>query len=167
MTLSNYNRANDVCVRVCGNRLLERPISPKSQVMFVSAFSWIGDFFVFLAFILFTLWSLCWIYEYACNEHVAHWCKRRWLWGRTLHTWCHNNVGGVTVGQVWHNSSILWLQCIVVTESTYMIYYFPKVLFHGPIRSGVMISRQCRTSYQSSPFIAISCVPRYSLQHFH
>ena len=27
--------------------------SPKSQVMFASAFSWIGDFFVFLGFILF------------------------------------------------------------------------------------------------------------------
>ena len=29
--------------------------SPKSQVMFASAFSWIGDFFVFLAFIVFKL----------------------------------------------------------------------------------------------------------------
>ena len=36
-----------VCVCVCGNRLLERlmSLSPKSQVMFVSAFSWISDFF--------------------------------------------------------------------------------------------------------------------------
>ena len=33
-------------------------------------------FFVFLAFILFTLRPLCWIYEYAWNEHVAHWFKR-------------------------------------------------------------------------------------------
>ena len=33
--ISNYNRANDVAVCVCGNRLLERLMSPspKSQVM--------------------------------------------------------------------------------------------------------------------------------------
>ena len=33
----------------CGNRLLKRLMSPsqKSEVMFASAFSWIGDFFVF------------------------------------------------------------------------------------------------------------------------
>ena len=47
--VSNYNRANDVAVwpsgrlagRVCGNRLIERLMSPspKSQVMFASAFS--------------------------------------------------------------------------------------------------------------------------------
>ena len=42
---SNYNLANDVAVcvagRVCGNRLLQRLMSPspKSQVMFVFAFS--------------------------------------------------------------------------------------------------------------------------------
>ena len=37
-TSSNYNRANE---HVCGNRLLERLMSPspKSQVMFASAFS--------------------------------------------------------------------------------------------------------------------------------
>ena len=37
---SNYNRASDACVCVCVNRLLERLMSPspKSQVMFVSAF---------------------------------------------------------------------------------------------------------------------------------
>ena len=69
--LSNYNRANDVAVlpsvRVCGNRLLERLMSPspKSQVMFASAFSWICDFFVFLAFIVVTLRPFCWVYEYA------------------------------------------------------------------------------------------------------
>ena len=47
MNTSNYNRANDVCGRVCGNRLLKRLMapSPKSQVMFASAFSWISDFF--------------------------------------------------------------------------------------------------------------------------
>ncbi len=40
---------------VCVNRLLERLMSPlpKSQVMFPSAFSWIGDFFVLLAVIVF------------------------------------------------------------------------------------------------------------------
>ena len=39
--ISNYNRANDASGRVCGNRLLKRLMSPspKSQVMFVSAFS--------------------------------------------------------------------------------------------------------------------------------
>ena len=48
---------------VCVNRLLKRLMSPspKSQVMFASAFSWIVDFFVFLAFIVFTLRPLCWI----------------------------------------------------------------------------------------------------------
>ena len=34
------------------------------------------------------------------------------------------------------------------------------------VPSGVMISRPCHTSYQSSPFIAISWVPRYSLHAF-
>ena len=45
--LCNYNRVNDVCGRVCGNRLPKRLLSPspKSQVMFASVFSWIGDFF--------------------------------------------------------------------------------------------------------------------------
>ena len=38
---SDYNRASDVAVRVCGNQVLERLMSPspKSQVMFASAFS--------------------------------------------------------------------------------------------------------------------------------
>ena len=67
---SNYNRANDVAVWpcVCGKRLLERlmPPSPKSPVMFASAFSSV-IVFVFLAFIVFTLRPLCWIYEYACE----------------------------------------------------------------------------------------------------
>ena len=67
---SNYNRANEY---VCGNWLLYRLMAPsqRSQVVFASAFSWIGDFFVFLAFIVYTLWPLCWIYEYACNEHAG------------------------------------------------------------------------------------------------
>ena len=34
------------------------------------------------------------------------------------------------------------------------------------VPSVVMISRPCCTSYQSSPFIAISCVPRHSLHAF-
>ncbi len=51
-----------VCMCVCmyvshvlDRKLLERLMSqsPKSQVMFASAFSWIGDFFVFLEFIVF------------------------------------------------------------------------------------------------------------------
>ena len=64
---SNYNRASDMAMCECGNRLLKWLMSPKSQVMFASAFSWIGVFCVFLAFIVFTLRPLCWIYEYACN----------------------------------------------------------------------------------------------------
>ena len=102
---SNYNRANYVAVcvagSVCGNQLLERLMtrSPKSQVMFASTFSWISDFFVLLAFILFTLWPLCWIYEYACNEHVAHWCSDGGCGdGLDLHPWCHNKVGGCHCG---------------------------------------------------------------------
>ena len=38
------------------------------------------------------------------------------------------------------------------------------LLFSGPIRSDDQPS--VRTSYQSSPFIAISCVPCYSLHAF-
>ena len=73
--------------------------------MFASAFSWIGDFFVFLAFILFTLRPLCWIYEYAWNELMQPMVVVGADW--TLHTWHHNssNVGGVTAGQARHNSS--------------------------------------------------------------
>ena len=67
-TVSTYNRASDVCMYVCmyvciyvciyvshvlDTKLLERLMSPKSQVMFASAFSWIGDFFEFLGFIFF------------------------------------------------------------------------------------------------------------------
>ena len=52
--ICNYNRASDVCMYVCmyvshvlDRQLLERLASPspKSQVMFASALSWIGDFF--------------------------------------------------------------------------------------------------------------------------
>ena len=39
-----------------------------------------------------------------------------------------------------------------------------KFFFRGP--SGVMISRPCRTSYQSSPSSAIPCFPRDSLHVF-
>ncbi len=60
----------DVCgMFVCGmsvawfkpvvdRKLLERLMSPKSQVMFASAFSWIGDLFEFLGFIFFKLWRV-------------------------------------------------------------------------------------------------------------
>ena len=49
-TRSSYNRASDVCMyvsHVLDRKLLERLMapSPKSQVMFASAFSCIGDFF--------------------------------------------------------------------------------------------------------------------------
>ena len=47
---------------LAGNRLLQRLMSPsqKSQVMFASAFSGIGEFvFVFLVFVVFTLLPLC------------------------------------------------------------------------------------------------------------
>ena len=62
---SNYNRANDVavwpCQRVCGNRLLKRLMSPspKSQVMFGPYSHESVIFFVFLAFLVFTLRPLC------------------------------------------------------------------------------------------------------------
>ena len=48
---------------VLDRKLLERLMSPspKSQVMFASAFSWIGDFFEFLGFIFFKLWRVRWI----------------------------------------------------------------------------------------------------------
>ena len=48
---------------VVDRKLLERLMSPspKSQVMFASAFSWISDFFEFLGFIFFNLWRVWWI----------------------------------------------------------------------------------------------------------
>ena len=48
---------------VLDRKLLERLMSPspKSQVMFASAFSWIGDFFELLGFIFFKLWRVWWI----------------------------------------------------------------------------------------------------------
>ena len=48
---------------VLDRKLLERLMlpSPKSQVMFASALSWIGDFFEFLGFIFFKLWRVWWI----------------------------------------------------------------------------------------------------------
>ena len=63
---STYNRASDVCMyvsHVLDRKLLERLMSPspKSQVMFAPAFSWIGDFFEFLGFIFFKLWRIWWI----------------------------------------------------------------------------------------------------------
>ena len=45
--------------------------SPKSQVMFASAFSGIGDFFRILGIRSFYVRPLCCIYEYACHEHGA------------------------------------------------------------------------------------------------
>ena len=48
-------------VHVLDRKLLERLMSPKSQVMFASAFSWIGDFFEFLGFLFFKLWRVWWI----------------------------------------------------------------------------------------------------------
>ena len=73
---SNYNRASNVggwlAGRMCGNQLLERLMSPspKSHVMFASAFSWIGDFFIVFTYAHFV--------EYM-NMHAMSWC--RW----TLH----------------------------------------------------------------------------------
>ena len=65
---STYNQASNVCMCVCmyvshvlDRKLLQRLMSPspKSQVMFASAFSWIGDFFFeFLGFIFFKLWRV-------------------------------------------------------------------------------------------------------------
>ena len=112
-----------LAVCVCGNRLIERlmSLSPNSQVMFASAFSWISDFFVFLAFIVFKLRPLC--FEYMNMHAMNMWltdASGRWLWGTdfaptastnlggvTAGQVRHNisNVGGVTTGQVWHNSS--------------------------------------------------------------
>ena len=53
--VSNYNRASDASVRMCGNQLLERLMSPsqKSQV-YSRPHSHESFFSVFLAFIVFT-----------------------------------------------------------------------------------------------------------------
>ena len=53
---------------VVDRKLLERLMSPspKSQVMFESAFSWIGDFFEFLGLIFFKLWRV-WCQPFATS----------------------------------------------------------------------------------------------------
>ena len=128
---SNYNRANDLagCLTVwpCGNRLL-KPLmssSPKSQVMFASTFSWIGDIFriLFLAFILFTLGPLCWIYEYACNElmqpMVVVWAD----W--TLHPCmqyapCRSKAVTNDYRQEYHHGCELWTLVRIILLSHYL-----------------------------------------------
>ena len=66
---------------MCGNRPLERLLSPspKSQVMFESAFSWIDDFAVFLAFIRFTLRPLFTRRGHNMHLHAHKLCGAREL----------------------------------------------------------------------------------------
>ena len=112
-----------VASRVCVNRLLERLMSPsqKSQVMFASAFSPIGDFFVFLAFIVFNLRPLftCRVHMHLhahelCGAHDRYTRAEPCDWSAGAHgvttmlgvslrvRWDTSNVGGVTAGQVGH-----------------------------------------------------------------
>ena len=82
---SNYNRANDVtvwpCGCVCGIRLLKWLISPspKSQVMFASAFSWIGDFS--RIFGIHRCYATATLLNECMNMNAMIWCSWRWLWG--------------------------------------------------------------------------------------
>ena len=81
--LVSYLTIIELTSRVC-DRLLERLMSPspKSQVMFASAFSWSCDFVIeLLAFILIVLRYGHFV-EYNINMHAMNWCSGRWLWGR-------------------------------------------------------------------------------------
>ena len=82
---------NDWCQRYRNRRLCSRPHSHESMI-----------FSVFLAFIVFKLRPLCWIYECACNElmRLAVVVGADW----TLHPW-RLKCWGVTAGQTGHNSS--------------------------------------------------------------
>ena len=51
----------------------------------------------------------------------------------------------------------------IPTQSCLMSFDCQSHLFSFTVTSGVMISRPCRTSYQSSPSSAIPCFPRDSL----
>ena len=77
---------NGGCHRHQNRRSCSRPHSHESVIIFV-----------FLAFILFTLRPLCWIYEYACNERMQPTVVVEAGW--TLHPWRHNSSNvGVSLG---------------------------------------------------------------------
>ena len=81
---------------VCDNRLLERLMlpSPKLQVMFASAFSWIGDFFVFLPLIFFKITATFYAPgTYALNACGGH--KRR-VRSLAIGRWASQQCWGVT-----------------------------------------------------------------------
>ena len=99
-------------VRVCGNQLLERLMSPKSQVMFASPFSWSGDFFrifginSFFKFLstFYTPGAYALTHSQAMQRSRAvHACGALRLVGGCTRR--YNNVGGVTAGQAPHNST--------------------------------------------------------------
>ena len=118
-----------VCMYVCGKWLLERLMtpSPKSQVMFASAFSWIGDFLVFLPFIPFTQRPL---FTRRVHMHLTPAVVASGACGALrLVGGHHNNVRGVTAGKVGHNSST--------------IQYKYKCLFQLSHNSFVAIERTC------------------------
>ena len=113
---------NDVCMWTCvwlatPKRLMS--LSLKSQVMFASAFSWIGDCFVFLGFILFTQRPLFTRrvhmhlkpaggpHERRVRSLAIGWQAPKQCRGVTAGKPRHNssNVRGVTAGKVRHNSS--------------------------------------------------------------
>ena len=75
MCISNYNRANGVA----GNRLLELLMSPssKSQYMFASEFSWIGDLF---SYFWYSYFLRCGHFVEYMNMHAMN--MQRWLWVR-------------------------------------------------------------------------------------
>ena len=91
---------------VVDRKLLERLMSPspKSQVMFASAFSWIGDFFTFLGFIFFKLWRV-WCQPFATSLFARwhHSCpfatSRRCVYKESgSPSWTLDQPGTVTVG---------------------------------------------------------------------
>ena len=95
----------------CGNRLRQRLMapSPKSQVMFASACSRIGDFFVF--------WHSNFLRYDHFVEYMNMHAMNMWLtdaasvvagadW--TLHPWRRNNVGGGSLRARWWDTNLVY-----------------------------------------------------------
>ena len=103
------------CVRVCGNLLLERLMSPspQSQVMFTSYF-WHSYFLSYGYFLHTGCTYYCGIHELCTRAEPCNWSVGAngvttilVVSLRARHNTTQVMLGGVTVGQVRHNST-LW-----------------------------------------------------------
>ena len=116
--------------------------------MFAPTFSWIGDFFVFLVFIVFMLRPLCWISLYM-NMHAMNWCSWRWLWGR--------------IGLCTHacSSAILWvsrmLHLVYTIEWTAVSWREQKC--PNVLNGGYGDSNQVSLDYESGILRLSYCAP--------